>query len=177
MDKLKEETFLSSFQLGKNVKSISRILLFAVVAILLIFNLNYLKSRINVIKPFSYVMDRESREAFLRRHLLHYDAVEYINNNLPDDAKIFTMFLGRRGYYLDRDYRNESSFGISTIRHMVNSSIDEEKFVEYIRSMNVTHILMRTELVDNYLRDNFLKKEIKRFLKLVSKYWIKGLRK
>jgi hypothetical protein len=173
IDKLKEETFLSSLKLGKNAKSIARILLFAVVAILLILNLVYLKSQINVIKPFPYVMGKETREVYLKRHLLHYDAFEYINNNLPSDAKIFTMFLGRRGYYLDRAYENESSFGMSTIRHMVNSSIDEDKFVEYIRSMNFSHILMRTELVDNYLQDNFSKKEVNRILQLVSKYWKK----
>jgi len=173
MDKLKEETFLSSLQLGKNTKSIARILLFAVVAILLIPNFVYLKSRINVIKPFPYAMGKESREAFLRRHLLHYDAVEYINNNLPGDANIFTMFLGRRGYYLKRNYKNEPLFGMNTIRQMVNSSIDEEKFMEYIRSMNVTHILMRTELVDNYLKDNFSQEEIKRFSNLKRICWKK----
>ena len=173
MDKLKEETFLSSLQLGKNAKSIARILLFAVVAILLILNFVYLKNRTNVIKPFPYVMGKETRETFLRRHLLHYDAVKYINNNLPVDAKIFTMFLGRRGYYLDRAYENESSFGMSTIRYMVNSSIDEDKFVEYIRSMNVTYILMRTDLVDNYLKDNFSQEEIKRFSNLKKICWKK----
>ena len=173
MDKLQEETFLSAFQFSKNAKSIVRILLFAVVAILLTLNFVYLKSRINVIKPFPYVFGKETREVYLKRHLLHYDVAEYINDNLSSDAKIFTMFLGRRGYYLDRAYENESSFGMSTIRHMVNSSSDEEKFVEYIRSMNITHILMRTDLVDNYLQDNFSKKEIKRILQLVSKYWKK----
>jgi len=173
MDKLKEETFISSLQLEKNAISIARILLFAVVAILLIINFVYLKSRIDVIKPFPYVMGKETREGFLKRHLLHYDAVEYINNNLPMNAKIFTIFLGRRGYYLDRAYKNESSFGMSTIRHLVNSSIDEEKFVKYIRSMNVTHILMRTDLVNKYLKDNFSRDNINRFLSLEKKYWKK----
>lgn len=116
-------------------------------------------------------MGKESREAFLKRHLLHYDAVKYINNNLSMDAKIFTIFLGRRGYYLDRDYQNESSFGASTIRNMVNRSDDEEKFLEYIRSMDVTHILMRTDLVYNYLKDNFSIEEINRFMNLVKKHW------
>jgi hypothetical protein len=173
MDKLKEETFLSSLQLGKNSKSIVKILLLVSVAILLILNLAYLKSRIDVVKPFPYVMGKEDRDAFLRRHLLHYDAVKYINNNLPMNAKIFTMFLGRRGYYLDRDYKNESSFGMATIRHMVNSSDNENKFLEYIRSMNVTHILMRSDLVEKYLQDNFSTKEVNRLLKLVRKYWKK----
>ena len=173
MDKLKEETFLSSLQFGKNAKSIARILLLAVVAILLIFNLVYLKSRINIIKPFPYMMGKETREAFLKRHLLHYTAVKFINENLPENAKVFTIFLGRRGYYLNRDYKNEPSFGMNTIGQMVKSSDDEKKFLEYIRSMNVTHILMRTELVDKYLKDNFSQKEIKRFLTLINKRWKK----
>jgi hypothetical protein len=171
MDKLGEETFLSSLQFGENAKLISRILLFASVAILLIPNLVYLKSRINDIKPFPYIMGKESREAFLRRHLLHYDAVRYINNNLPVDARIFTMFLGRRGYYLDRAYKNESSFGLSTIKQMVNSSTDEDKFMEYIKSIGATHILIRTDLADKYLKDNFSIQEIKRFMNIVKKYW------
>ena len=83
------------------------------------------------------------------------------------------MFLGRRGYYIKRNYKNESSFGMNTIRQMVNSSIDEEKFMEYIRSMNVTHILMRTDLVDNYLKDNFSQEEIKRFSNLKKICWKK----
>ena len=173
LDKLKERTFFSSLRFEGKIKSTVRIFVFTSVAILLIFNFIYLKGRIGIVNPFPYVLGKETREDFLKRHLLHYDAVEYINSNLPINAKVFTMFLGRRGYYLDRAYKNESSFGMSTIRHLVNSSIDEEKFVEYIRSMNVTHILMRTDLVDNYLQDNFSKKEVKRILQLVGKYWKK----
>jgi hypothetical protein len=130
-----------------------------------------LKNRIDIIKPFAYALGHETRESFLKRHLLHYDVVEYINQNLSDDAKVFTMFLGRRGYYLNRTYKNEPSFGINTISHMVNSSTHEKKFTKYVRSMNVTHILMRTELVDNYLKDNFSQEEIKRFLNLAKKCW------
>jgi len=173
MDKLKEETFLSSMRLGGNAKSIARILLFAVIAILLILNLVYLKSRINVIKPFPYVMGKETREAYLKRHLLHYDAVEYINNNMPIDAKIFTMFLGRRGYYLNRNYKNEASFGMNTIRKMVISSANEDTFDNFVQSMNVTHILMRTDLFYRFLYDNFSKAQISRLLKLINNRWTK----
>jgi len=171
VDKLGGGTLFSSLQSRIKIKSIAKFIIFSTIAILLIFNLLYLKGRMNIIKPFSYISGRETREVFLKRHLLHYDAVEYINQNLPGDAKIFTMFLGRRGYYLDRDYKNDSLFGMSTIRYMVNNSKDEEKFMEYIRSMNVTHILMRTDLVDNYLKDNFSIQEIKRFMNIVKKYW------
>jgi hypothetical protein len=173
LDKLEERTPYSSLRLGKHVKSIAKIFIFTSVAILLMFNLTYLKKRMKIINPIPYVLGKETSEAFLKRHLLHYDAVEYINNSLPDDAIIFTMFLGRRGYYLNRDYKNEPSFGMNTIGQMVNNAESEEKFLRYVLSMGVTHILMRTDLVNKYLKDNFSKDNINHFLTLEKKYWKK----
>jgi len=173
VDRIGGKASFSPSRFNKNVKSIARIFIFAIIAILLIFNFIYLKTRMNIIKPLPYLFGQETKKAFLKRHLLHYDAVKYINADLPADAKIFTMFLGRRGYYLDRTYRNEPSFGMDTLNKMINSSTGEEKFKEYIKSMGVTHILMRTDLVDNYLKDNFSAEEIKRFLSLVKKHWRK----
>jgi 4-amino-4-deoxy-L-arabinose transferase-like glycosyltransferase len=170
-DKLREKTLYFSARSARNITSISRIVIFTSVAVFLIFNLLYLKNRISIIKPFAYVLGQETEGAFLKRHLLHYDAVRYINDNLPVDARIFTLFLGRRGYYLDRAYKNEPSFGMDTLNQLVNSSTNPENFVEHLRSMNVTHILMRTDLVDNHLKNNFSKKEIERFVVLAKKNW------
>jgi len=171
VDKIGRENFYSPLPFNKNAKSIGRIFIFAVVAILLASNFFYLRDRINIIKPFSYVFGKETRKSFLKRHLLHYDAVEYINTSLSDDAIIFSMFLGRRGYNIDRDYKNEPSFGRSALKHMVDSSVSEEKFKKFIRSMGITHILMRTDLVDKYLQDNFSIEEIKRFMHHSKKCW------
>jgi len=173
LDKLKERTFFSSMRLGGKIKSIVKVFVFASLAILLIFNFVYLKYRIEIINPFPYVLGKETREAFLRRHLLHYDAVKFINDTLPDNAVVFTMFLGGRGYYLNRKYKNEPSFGMNTIRQMVINSANGETFDNYIRSMNITHILVRSDLFYRFLHDNFSKAEIRRFLILINKNWTK----
>jgi hypothetical protein len=171
VDRMESITHYSPQQSGTNIKSIVRFIIFSTVAVLLVFNLLYLKSRIHIIKPFPYVLGKETKEEFLKKHLLHYDAVEYINHNLPEDTQVFTVFLGRRGYYLNKAYRNEQSFGMNIIRRMVHLSNKEEEFVEYVRSLNVTHILMRSDLVDMYLQDNFSKENIIHFFNLVNKYW------
>ena len=170
-DKLNAETFLSSFRFHDTVKGMLKIALFAGISILLATNFLYLRDRIHIIKPFPFVFGKETREDFLKRHLLHYDAVRYINTHLSDDAIIFSMFLGRRGYYLDKAYKNDRSFGRSALKHMINSSDSEEKFKKFIKSMGVTHILMRTDLVDRYLQDNFTLEEIKRFADRLKKCW------
>ena len=173
LDKIAEAPFFSSPPFGERIKLMAAGIVFAGVAILLIFNFIYLKNRIETINPFPYVPGRETREAFLKHHLPHYDAVEYINHFLPGDAVVFTMFLGRRGYYLDRAYKNEPSFGMATLKHMMNTSGDEKKFTEYIRSMGITHILMHINLVNRFLQDNFSKNDINRLLSLEKKHWKK----
>ena len=87
------------------------------------------------------------------------------------NAKVFTVFLGRRGYYLDREYKNEPSFGQNTITRMVHSSGNAKEFKECVRSIGATHIVMRTDLSDNYLNNSFSKDEITRFMVLVKKTW------
>lgn len=104
---------------------------------------------------------------------MHYDAVKFINDTLPDDTVVFTMFLGRRGYYLNRNYKNEPSFGMNTIRQMISSSANEKTFDHYIRSLNATHIFVRSDLFYSFLHDNFSNTEIKRFLNLINKKWTK----
>jgi hypothetical protein len=173
MDGLGGGMSTSFLRFRMNDGSLSRMVIFATVAILLASNLFYLKNRMDIIKPFPYLFGKETKDAFLKRHLLHYDAVKYVNTSLPEDAVIFTMFLGRRGYYLDRAYKNEPSFGMNTIRHMVNSSNSEERFMEYIKSMGATHILMRTDLLEKYLQDNFSTEKIIRLKRLERKNWKK----
>ncbi len=173
VDKLEERTLFSSLRFGEKIKSIARVFVFTSVAILLIFNLIYLKDRIEIINPIPYVLGKESRVAFLKHHLLHYDAVEYINNSLPDDAVVFTMFLGGRGYYLDKHYKNEPSFGMDMIRQMMINSANEETFDKHVHSMNATHILVRSDLFYKFLYDNFSNAEIKRLTNLINNRWTK----
>jgi len=173
LDKMGERTLLSSLRFKEKIKSTARVFVIGSAATLVIFNVIYLKYRIETINPFPYVMGKETREAFLKRHLLHYNAVKFINDTLPDDAVVFTMFLGGRGYYLNRNYKNEPSFGMNAIRQMVISSANDETFDNHVRSMNVTHIMMRSDLFYRFLHDNFSKPEIKRFLTLIHKKWKK----
>jgi hypothetical protein len=145
--------------------------IFAVTIISIAFNFLYLKNYFNEIRPVEYIFKQETKDEFLSRHVGSYPAIQYINKNLPDDVRVFLMFLGRRGYYLDRPYYHERSFGINTINNMVKASADKQHFQTYLQSMNCTHILMRTELVNKYLHDNFPEKIIVRFLNLVKEYW------
>jgi hypothetical protein len=54
---------------------------------------------------------------------------------------------------------------------MVKASADKQDFQAYLQFLDCTHILMRTDLVNKYLHDNFPEKTIICFLDLVKEYW------
>ncbi len=144
---------------------------FLTVAILLVPNFFYLKDHFKKIDPVPYILGKETRDDFLKRHLLDYPGVQFINAALPEDAVIYTIYLGRRGYYLEREYRNDPSFGVNVLRRLAAASEDEFEFVRAVKSLGATHIFMRTDLADRFMQVNYKKEEIVRFLNMVKKHW------
>jgi len=137
-------------------------------------NCLYLKDHFNTIGPISYIFSRETKDQFMARHIGSYLAIEYINKNLPPDAKVFLIFMGGRGYYLDRDYYHSSSFGIKTIKELAKAAkMSEDHFRNHTKSLKFSHILMRTDLFKKYLLDNFEQDTIAQFLSLLKRHWKK----
>jgi len=157
--------------LSKPFDHIGIIIISSITVSLLVFNFLYLKDYFSTINPERYVFHQETRDEFLTRTIGSYPAVKYINENLPDDSRIFFMFLGRRGYYLDRPYYYDSSFGMKTINNMVKASKDRHDFQKYLQSLECTHILLRIGLFNKYLYDNFSQETIARFMGLRKEYW------
>jgi hypothetical protein len=143
----------------------------AVVVAFVAFNFLYLKNYFNTVQPVKYILNQETKNEFLSRNVGSYPAMRHINENLPDDVRVFLLFLGRRGYYLNRPYYHERSFGMNTINNMVKASADKQDFRAYLQSLDCTHILMRTNLVNKYLHDNFPEKTIIHFLDIMKEYW------
>jgi hypothetical protein len=143
----------------------------AATIVFIAFNFLCLKDYFNTVQPVKYILNQETKDEFLSRNVGSYPAMKYINENLPDDARIFLMFLGRRGYYLNKPYYHERSFGMNTLSGMVKASADKQHFQTYLQSLDCTHILMRTDLVNKYLHDNFPEKTIICFLDLVKECW------
>ncbi|MEA3415141.1 MAG: hypothetical protein U9R02_03140 [Thermodesulfobacteriota bacterium] len=143
----------------------------AVTIVFIAFNFLYLKDYFNTVQPVKYILNQETKDEFISRNVGSYPAMRYINENLPDDVRIFLMFTGRRGYYLDKPYYHERSFGMNTINGMVKASVDKQNFQAYLQSLDCTHILMRIDLFNKYLSDNFPEKTIIRFLDIMKEYW------
>ncbi len=134
------------------------------------FNAVYAKNYFMQIAPVDYVVNKESRDQFISRHVANYPAVQFINRHTPENSKILLILLAGRGYYLDRPYEENASFGMNIIHHLVSSSQEgEEAFRKYLRSLNCTHILIRQDLFHQFVQDHYSAEQLKKLYTCLSR--------
>jgi hypothetical protein len=147
-----------------------------ILLVLLGLNVIYIQKYFLKIDPVRYLMKKESRDDFISRHDASHPAMMYINKNTTENARIRLILLAGRGYYLNRSYEEDRSMGmgLGMIQDMVNHSGDEKLFQTYLASLDCTHLLIRYELFQQYLQDDFdpekieqLKKQMNHALKMI----------
>ncbi len=132
-------------------------------------NIIYLKNYFQIIQPVNYILNKESKDEFITRHDRSYPAMIYINKHTPENARIRLILLAGRGYYLERIYEEDTSSGIDIIRGLVNASGDDKSFQRYLDSLACTHLLIRYELFQQFLKDNYSQKAIDKLSQQLGK--------
>ena len=127
-----------------------------VVAVLLLTGWNgvYLLRYIEKVSPFGVVSGHESREAFLDRMVPDYGAIRYINENLPETAKIYFIFMGRRAYYCHRDYFHDAGGYPALLLRSIQRADSDGAVAESLRVKGLTHLLLREDLLGPFLQNN-----------------------
>ena len=135
--------------------------LFFVVLLLsfaLFLNGYYIRSQFTYVKPFEYLTGKVTRDEYIDRYRLEYPVMRFINGNLPQDAKIMFFFIGRRGYYCDReymfdmkDYRGTSSL----FREVVENSETPEEVLRKLHALKITHLLINHTIFDEWAQTQF----------------------
>lgn len=143
----------------------------AVTGFCLVLNGTYLMSYFETIRPVPYLLGEESRDGFISRHVGSYSAMRYVNEALPHDAVVLLLFVGGRGYYMERPYIHHVFTEMGMIRRMVEVSESRESLSRYIESLDCTHVLMREELFEKFLYDNYNEREIRVFKERMAPFW------
>ncbi len=128
--------------------------LFGGVILLSTLNGVYLWNYFQVVSPLEYVTGKESKETYLSRVLPEYPAIQYINQNLPSNAKIYFLFMGRRVYYCQRDYFHDNGEYPSFFLRIMRESRDEGEVTVRVHQKGITHLLVRLDLFLRFLNDN-----------------------
>ena len=136
------------------LRNILTALFFSMVVLFMSINYFYIKNYYQNINPGSYLWGKETRDEFISRHNSSYESIKYINTHTPENATIRLVFLAGRGYYLERKYSEGSVYGIGDMQSLVQAQ-DKRTFRNVLQSLDCTHLLIRTDLLEKYLNDNY----------------------
>jgi hypothetical protein len=131
-------------------------------------NIVYLHKYFQSLQPVKYVLNQETRDAYLQRFIRSYTAMRYINEHTPENSRIRLLFLAGRGYYLDRIYEDDATYGMDIMRGLAASTGVKDTFRKYLESLKCTHLLIREDLSVQFLRDNYPPETIERLFQYLG---------
>lgn len=148
----------------------ARVVVPVAVALLLSLNLAYLVGYFNQRDPVPYILGKMTKDEYLLKHLRDYEACNYINTNLPMNARILMVYTGDRGYYIDRDYYYNSYLSGQPIKEALEGAKNEEDVADNIRKAGFTHLLTDVRLFKEFMDNNMDGKEKELFLNFSERY-------
>jgi hypothetical protein len=114
----------------------------------------YLYRYFREVAPVQYLFGNETRAAYLARNLPEYTTFEFINRKLPSTAKIYLLFIGRRGYYCERDYFHDGGDLPGFLQGAIQAARNPAALEQTLRRQGITHLMVRTDLLARYLLNN-----------------------
>jgi hypothetical protein len=131
----------------RSIGSASVIILFL---ISLTMNASYGMELFDKVNPLPYIMGRITRDEYISKYVPEYSALKFTNKTLPEDSKILFVYLGRRGYYCDRDYVTDEGLMPRSILEAANP----EEISLRLKKRGITHILVSLPVFDKWLKEN-----------------------
>jgi len=128
--------------------------LFAVLAFFALLHGFYLWRYFQAVQPLAYLTGRESRQAYLSRLVPEYPIFNTINHELPPNAKIYLLFIGRRGYYCERDYLHDGGELPGLLVSAIQSAQESSAIADMLKTQGITHLMVRDELLMRFLNNN-----------------------
>ena len=104
-----------------------------------------------LVNPHAVLFGSETKSEFLSSIIKDYKAMDYINNNLPENAVAFLLWDGR-GYYCDGKCYPDISQSAWTA--LFEGSDGTEEISSWLRERGITHILLSWEDVSYFVYEH-----------------------
>ncbi len=155
--------------LSIRLKSVLAIVVLFIFIVIMSKNGFYIKNYYQNISPMNYILSKESKDDFLSRHDHSYPPIKYINKFTPESARIRPLFVTARGYYLERSYEDDPTFGMDVIRRLAAARNDDKTFQNHLKSLGCTHFLVRIDLLNEFLQNNYSTDTVKLLIQRLNK--------
>lgn len=128
--------------------------LYAVLIAFAVWQGAYLWTYFRDVAPWGYVMGQESRVKYLTRSLAEYPVFHFVNRDLPADAKLYLIFVGRRVYYCERGYFHDPGELPGFLLNTLQGAQKPDDVVQALQRLGTTHLMANVDLLGRYLRHN-----------------------
>ncbi len=97
------------------------------------------------------IFGSESKQSYLSKFIpsypqTPYPAIEFINKNLPQNARV--LFIGeQRGFYMERDYVAATVFDIHPLLTWIRDSETPDDLLKRFKEAGITHMLLNKHLL------------------------------
>ena len=140
-------------------RKIGRAVIFLIIMSSLVPNVRYVFSQYKYVRPFEYLNGTLQRDEYIEKFRKEYSAMRYINEKLPQDARVLFFYLGNRGYYCDRDYVFDMQKRVSTFWEIVKKSKSPEDILVELKNQGITHLLIRNDIFERWVKTDFEDKD------------------
>jgi hypothetical protein len=161
----KTNSILGSMK-GRTARFVGFLVAVSAVAFALILNGKYILTQFETVQPFGYISGKVSRDEYIARYRPEYPALRFINENLSPDAVVSFLFLGRRGYYCDRNY----VLGEGSLEAILKEARSPEEILEGLSRSGVTHLLICDPLFRKWTYSNLNREKINNLGIFCEKY-------
>lgn len=132
-------------------------------------NALYIADQFAYVDPIPYLAGKVDRDTYIERYIHEYPVIQYINRELPEDARILSIFLGNRGYYSDR----AMVFDESHFRDALRVGTGPVDMAAELKRQGLTHLLIRHDLFNQWVIDNFNPTQIRRLQSFFNRHLIR----
>lgn len=105
------------------------------------FNCYYIIKDFKDINPIPVLTGRESRDTFLLRSVSSYDMYQFINTRLPENSKIFFIYMKGKGYLCDRTYYTDSMIESHTMDKVLSGATTPGQVYQELKDLGFNYIL------------------------------------
>ena len=153
-----------SIQRGMQNQKIARIVVLGFTGGMIIATLVFMGIYQSIVRPEQVLLGNESKAGFLSRMVRDYSGIEYVNDKLPDDAKVLFLW-DARGYYCAKNCMADINQSEWVARVQRSGNIKEVS--NQLQKENVTHLFFSKEDASYFLLkhdENKLNEDATRFL-------------
>jgi hypothetical protein len=141
-------------------------------------NAEYLFGQYKYVDPLGYLDGTLTRNEYIDKYRLEFPTIRYINENLPEDTRILFLFMGRRGYYCNREYIFDMNNNRSMLLQFLKASKKTGELLLRLQRRGITHLFICYDIFNRWAKESLTIKEkelLKRFFeKHVRLLYFKG---